>query len=302
MFKMRKIKMRNTTIYTDGERTIGMTVGGKLTWKQMLTRIFFSFGVVIAFLATAIGSAVLAFNTSGVEKPTTTQEEALKAKRQIEEEARQMNYSMYLKSIEGNDASDSKEDVIFDDIVLEQENDYSEQNPVDEASSITNAAIDAETEEIQFFYDFNGYMVSQEDVNLIVKAVQHEVRNDPDSFPGYDFDTIQQCMALAILNRVGKPGFADSVYGVICQPGQFMPLEDLTPFDAEDPTTLKNVIAVLEGRSKVNAPDLVFEMSFTSLDAHKNVMSMEEKVGDVVPYYSAVNNQGRYLLFAEKVS
>lgn len=139
--------------------------------------------------------------------------------------------------------------------------------------------------------------ISEKEIDMLVQAVQHEVGNNPYYFPGYNFDYIQQCMAKVIINRVGKQGFANSVTDVLSQPGHFMPLENLSDFDPNDETTRQNVLSVLYGTD--NIPDsLVFEMSFTSLDVNHNIEIMEQQVGDVIPFYSALTADNRYLLFA----
>ena len=142
--------------------------------------------------------------------------------------------------------------------------------------------------------------ISEEEIDMLVQAVQHEVGNNPYYFPGYNFDYIQQCMTRVIINRVGKKGFANSVTGVLSQPGHFMPLEELSSFDENDKRTRKNVLAVLYGEDNI-ADTLVFEMSFTNLDETHNIKVMEKQVGDVIPYYAAITADNRYLLFALQV-
>lgn len=135
------------------------------------------------------------------------------------------------------------------------------------------------------------------ELDLIVKAVQHEVGNNPSYFPGYDFDYIQQCMAGVILNHVGKPDFAGSVYGVLTDPGHFMPLENLARFSATDKQTLKNVLAVIYGKVHIDS-NVIFEMSFTSPDMGTNQNKMESLVGKVEIYHTAVTADNRYLVYA----
>ncbi len=141
---------------------------------------------------------------------------------------------------------------------------------------------------------------TEAEIQLVVQAVQHEVGCDPTYFQGYDFDVIQQCMAKVILNRVGRTGFADTIDGVIDQPGQFMPRSQLTKFSPTEERTRKNVIAVLNGDASQIPDNLIFEMSFTSSDVERNLGVMERQVGDVELYYDGMarSADGRYLYFA----
>ena len=260
--------------------------------------------IIIAFTFLMLILLVFAINRSFLEiknpRNYTNVEPYQFDRAQFEEEERQKTYSLYLKQKE-KDSSSSSENLESTpqntNAIYEDEN-LSSSSVVEETVSDSDTNVDSYEENDTYY--FNEITISSEDVDLIVKAVQHEVRNDPTSFAGYDFDIIQQCMALTILNRIGRPGFADSVEGVLTQPEQFMPLSNLEQFDANDSTTRRNVLAVLNGESKVSAPNLVFEMSFESWDQDTNIGVMEAQVGDVIPYYAAINSEGRYLLFAEQ--
>lgn len=140
--------------------------------------------------------------------------------------------------------------------------------------------------------------VSDYEFNWIVQAVQHEVGNSASYYPSYNFDTIQKYMASVIINRIGKNGFADTASGVLSQSGQFMSVSELAAFDPYDRQTMKNVQAVLNG--DFSSSNVVFEMSFESQDASYNQSVMEEQVGSVIPIYSAISADGRYLMFAAK--
>lgn len=132
------------------------------------------------------------------------------------------------------------------------------------------------------------------EVELIARAVIHETGNNGQYFPGFDINQIQKYMASVIWNRVNNPNFPNTVYDVLIQPGQFMPVEELWSIDL-DYTTYQNVLEVVKGDFQ---SDALFEMSFNSLDIQLNQTIMEEQVGSVYPIYSAITADNRYILFA----
>ena len=142
--------------------------------------------------------------------------------------------------------------------------------------------------------------LNQKELGMIVQAVQHEVGTHENFYPNADLDFIQQCMARVIINQVGRPGygFHDTVYEVLAHPGHFMPLEELEPYDPAEPRTLSNVLTVLRGEDSISK-DVIFEMSFLTLDLNRVLEIMEEQVGKVNIYFSTVTAEGRLLVFAE---
>lgn len=140
--------------------------------------------------------------------------------------------------------------------------------------------------------------VSEEEIKHLIKAVKHEVGSNESYYPGYDLDYIQQCMTKVIVNRVGRKGFADSVYGVLTQQNQFMPLENLQSISIDE-RTRENVMKVLYGEDDIPS-DLLFEMSYTSQNMEANISSMESMVGDVKLHHSAVTADNRVILFTRR--
>lgn len=145
----------------------------------------------------------------------------------------------------------------------------------------------------------DSYIVPIEtsDIGLLVQAVQHEVGASASYYPDDDLDVIQQCMTRVIINRIGKEEFADSIYEILSTPGHFMPLEELTEFDSQDERTTQNVLTVLNGEDNLSE-EIIFEMSFVTLDIEHNLEVMEEQVGPVDLYMSATTADGRCLIFA----
>ncbi len=144
--------------------------------------------------------------------------------------------------------------------------------------------------------------LSNDDIALICCMVQHEVGSSYSGFPGYDFDYIQRCMARVIINRIGRPQNANTVVGVITQPGQFVAsLNHLKKpgIDPNDETTRRNVMAVLNGDDGISEK-LLFEMSFPEYDP-SNYEAIPRILGKAKVYFEAINNTGRHLIFAEVV-
>lgn len=143
----------------------------------------------------------------------------------------------------------------------------------------------------------SGNDLSEYEINLLCQVVQHEVGYNESYFPGYDFDYIQQLMTKVVLNRIGRNGFKDTLYEVICQKGQFMPIENLSEYDPYETTTRKNVLHVINKEDNISE-DLIFEMSFSSTDLYSNIYKMELQVGDIQAYYSAITANNRQIIFA----
>lgn len=145
-------------------------------------------------------------------------------------------------------------------------------------------------------------ILTEEEISLVVQAVQHEVGTNPDFYPGYeyDFDYIQQCMARVIINRIGRDGFGNTLIEVLTKPRQFMPIENLSDYDPYDERTRQNVLAVINGTDGIS-DDVLFEMSYKSHDLERNMENMKSQlVCEVSAYYYAFTAEGRMLIFAEK--
>lgn len=126
--------------------------------------------------------------------------------------------------------------------------------------------------------------ISEYEMDLMVRAVQHEVGANPSYFEGCDFDTVQCQMASVIWNRVQSSNFPNTVEGVLNQPGQFMPLEELASIEIDD-RTYQNVLKVVNGEFNSNS---LYERSSS------NTPIMETQVE-----FSAITADGRYVAFLD---
>lgn len=141
---------------------------------------------------------------------------------------------------------------------------------------------------------------SNKELDMLVQAIQHEVTCDEAAFPDEDLDKIQQCMARVIINQVLDDEFKDTIYGVLSDPGHFMPLENLEAFDPHDERTLKNAMTVLKGEDS-HSSKIFYEMAFKSFNLKNNLAEMEIQVGHPVkPYLTTVTSENRLFIFAER--
>lgn len=152
-------------------------------------------------------------------------------------------------------------------------------------------------------------IISDTDMDMLVLAVQHETGLNPGYYPDEDFDLLQQAMASVIWNRIGKPGFADSLEDVLSQEGQFDGLLDdiknidglanANQFNVNDSRTRKNCIAAINGEL-YNGEKILFErcsIDESSLwEAWRNMQSCYSKQLSLV--YSFETSDGRWIMFA----
>lgn len=151
-------------------------------------------------------------------------------------------------------------------------------------------------------YQTDEYIIafSNKELDMLVQAIQHEVTCDEAAFPYEDLDKIQQCMARVIINQVLDDEFKDTIYGVLSDPGHFMPLENLVEFDPHDERTLKNAMIVLKGEDS-HSSKIFYEGSFKSFNLKNNLAEMEFQVGHPVkPYLTTVTSENRLFIFAER--
>jgi hypothetical protein len=200
----------------------------------------------------------------------------------------------------------------------------------DETTSLTQATeIQPETEKPYFPYSetiteeiskdeniekedsntvYGSYSLSDSEIDMLVKAVQHETGDNPDFYPYGDYDVVQQFMAASILNRIGISGFGDgyttpnNLYEVLENPIQYGNiLNELDYFDANDTRTRNNVMAVLGGYaytpenlyfercSEVNEDYWSAQDSFYSQYGYNSSISIA---------YMSLTQEGRYIIFA----
>ncbi len=167
-----------------------------------------------------------------------------------------------------------------------------------EETQDTDSASESTTSEEQAYGDFI-IPVTEEDIGLIVRAVQHEVGSSRSFYPDADLDTIQQCMARVIINQVLEGRWGNSVSEILFYPGHFMNIERLQKFDPYEETTRKNVLTVLRGEDYLSST-ITIEMSFSSKCTFEDSIEiMESQVGPVIPYFWTVTAENRLLIFAE---
>lgn len=167
--------------------------------------------------------------------------------------------------------------------------------PLETSPVIVSVPEEAVTESPDFIIP-----VTEEDIGLIVQAVQHEVGSHQSYYPWADIDKIQQCMARVIINQVGRPDCGYNIYDVLFHPGHFTNIERLYNYDPEEPTTLKNVMTVLRGEDNQSS-EIIFEMSFVNSTLDESLEIMEKQVGSVNPYFWTTTADDRLLVFAEPI-
>lgn len=228
-----------------------------------------------------------------------TEEEFLEAKRKGEEEYnRRMGLDDYISSFSSNPDSQCDSDTDDESSVSEEPYFFFSQ---------------PEPKIVQANETTERICISENELNLLVQVVQHEVGNSASYFVGYDFARIQQIMARVVINRTLSDEFPSTVLGVLTQPGQFEVWDDLGRYSPYDETTRVNVLAALENADV--SSHSVFEMSWNSESIHsmlaenglnysfENVCKvcewdMESQVGSVILTASAFTADGRFLLFA----
>ncbi len=139
-----------------------------------------------------------------------------------------------------------------------------------------------------------GYgKLTEYEIGLICQLVQHEVGNNPEFFPEYDFDQIQRYMARTVINRIGMNNWHNAE-DVITAPRQYCSLEELSSLDAYDEVTRRNVIAVAEGEDEISE-DVLFEMSWSAdVSIEEAWESMERQCGEIYDVYAVYADYGSY--------
>lgn len=110
---------------------------------------------------------------------------------------------------------------------------------------------------------------TETEIDILVLAVQHEIGTNPGYYPNCDdFDKLQRAMCRVIYNRIGKPGFGNTLQEVLLQKNQFTGLiDDIShyweipnseQYNPKDERTRANVLAVLNGTDGLSS-DIYFE-------------------------------------------
>lgn len=130
-----------------------------------------------------------------------------------------------------------------------------------------------------------GFNIAEWEINLVCQMIQHELGSDPNFFPGYDFNHLQQCEARVILNRLGTHGW-NNVADIILAKNQFVPsLDEISSFNPYEPTTRANVMKVLRGEDGIR-DDLLISMSWSyGMDKAEALKRTEELAGCEIGYH-----------------
>lgn len=159
---------------------------------------------------------------------------------------------------------------------------------------------------------FYGTSISEDELRLLVQAVQHETGSDPAFYPNGDFDIVQQYTAASILNRIGEPGFGSgystpyNLYDVLSNEEQYGNItNELWNYNPYDARTQHNVELVLKGEAYI--PDnLYFERcSFVGEDYYSAQDSFYNQYGynsSISIFYMSYTEEGRYIIFATNVN
>ena len=155
---------------------------------------------------------------------------------------------------------------------------------------------------------------TDDETKMLILAVQHEVGLNPNYYPDEDFDFIQQCMAKSIKNRIGTPGFGNTLSEVLLQKDQYTgllndiknykALNNSNQYNEHDERTLKNVQIVMNGEDSLPS-DLYFERcsedESTIEEAWENFQK-EYSSDELVLYYWFNTSDGRFIMFAENAN
>ena len=151
----------------------------------------------------------------------------------------------------------------------------------------------------------NNYSLTEEDLCLLVQAVQHETKIFEES-PAYT--AIQQYMAASIINRLGTPGFGPgystsySIYDLLSNNVQYENmLWETSLYDPYDATTRANVNAVLNGTA--STPLYLYYERCSNVgenyySAQNNFYANYPECTEMKIVYMEQSSEGRYIIFA----
>lgn len=151
----------------------------------------------------------------------------------------------------------------------------------------------------------NNYSLTEEDLCLLVQAVQHETKIFEES-PAYT--AIQQYMAASIINRLGTPGFGPgystsySIYDLLSNTVQYENmLWETSLYDPYDATTRANVNAVLNGTA--STPLYLYYERCSNVgenyySAQENFYANYPECTEMKIVYMEQSSEGRYIIFA----
>lgn len=152
---------------------------------------------------------------------------------------------------------------------------------------------------------------TETEIDVLVLAVQHEVGTNPGYYPNCDdFDKLQRAMCRVIYNRIGAPGFGNTLQEVLLQKNQFTGLlEDIShyweipnseQYNPKDERTRANVMAVLNGEDGLSS-DIYFERcslrgQSSIYEAWEYVTSLYASPTIALEYYEETAD-GRFIMF-----
>ena len=106
----------------------------------------------------------------------------------------------------------------------------------------TDATYEESANDVASYYDdTNGYSYSDYDLDLLARLIY--VENGCEWMP----DWVQLYTGSVVLNRVNSPLYADTIEGVIYEPGQYVP--SALYYNTPDARTYENARMLLEGGS-----------------------------------------------------
>lgn len=152
---------------------------------------------------------------------------------------------------------------------------------------------------------------TETEIDVLVLAVQHEVGTNPGYYPNcQDFDKLQRAMCRVIYNRIGKPGFGNTLQEVLLQKNQFTGLiDDIShyweipnseQYNPKDERTRANVMAVINGTDGLSS-DIYFERcslrgQSSIYEAWEYVKSLYASPTIALEYYEETSD-GRFIMF-----
>ena len=129
---------------------------------------------------------------------------------------------------------------------------------------------------VSYYDDTNSYSYSDYDLDLLARLIY--VENGCEWMP----DWVQLYTGSVVLNRVNSPLYADTIEGVIYEPGQYVP--SALYYDTPDARTYENARILLEGGSILPA-DVMGQNGFNAGD------------GTYATYYDEVLGSTEYFTY-----
>lgn len=164
-----------------------------------------------------------------------------------------------------------------------------------ESEDTSNSKVEIE------IYPTSNSLLSEEEFNHLVLAVQRQVGKSEEFFPNNNFDEIQQSVASVIINRIGNEKFGKKLDDILSQFDGL--LDDIMvneQLDVDDERTRKNCLDVLNGKSILeNSDKLLYAQAFEdSQEEACKKMQEDNYPAKLILYYQFRNKYGDYLIIA----